>query len=209
MVCQRGKRWKISGTALGLLGCVVTGCLLEREEMILWLGFLPAVFVHEAGHLLVARWCGVKVDGMKLDLLGARISLDGMVSYGHEFLVAFGGPLANFLCSFALYMALGKEVWLLQDMLSSFFVSSVTLGAFNLLPVGTMDGGRMLAACLSGWVNPRVSYVCLRMTTALFLLALWLFSAYALLMGAGMLSVFVFALCLLLRLLSSDPSAEV
>ena len=206
MITKQRRRVKISGTGWGLLASVAVGLFLGREESLLWLCFLAAVSVHEAGHLLMAWLCGVGIEGIRLDLFGARLSLTGMVSYGKEFLIVLGGPLANFLSAVLVFGFFQDSVLLGEGAVGAFFASSVALGVFNFLPVGTMDGGRLLTAMLSRLFGHRVAYVCLKMTTAIFLACLWLFSVYALLMGRGMISLFVFSFCLLVRLLSPEPS---
>lgn len=204
------KRFKISLTALGLLGSVGAGLLMGREEVRIWLSLIPAIVIHEAGHLVAAKICGAGISGMKLDLFGARLALSSNVSYAQEFFIALCGPLANFLSAVAAYGSWGASVLCADEAVGVFFGASLTLGLFNLLPVGTMDGGRMLAAFLSGVWSPTAAYVCLRITTAVLLMGLWLLSAYALLMGAGMMTLFVFSLCMLFRLLSHDPdTAEI
>ena len=131
------------------------------------------------------------------------------MSYGQEFFIALGGPIANFLSAAVTFGVFGEEALSGAGAAGVFFAASVALGGFNLLPVGTMDGGRMLTAVLAGLFHPHLAYGCVKVTTALFLICLWLFSTYALLMGEGMLSLFVFSLCLLVRLLSPDPYAEI
>ncbi len=196
----RHKRVKVSFAAALLIVCVICGMVLGREEVGMWLCFLVAVLLHEGGHILMAWLCRVEIGGFTLDVLGARMALSGMVSYLQDFLISLGGPLANFVCATMVYGVCGKDVMMGKGYMGVFFVASVTLGIWNLLPIGTMDGGRMLTACLSAWVNPQFAYTCVKLITVVFLLGLWLLSAYALLMGAGMMSLFVFSMCLLFRM---------
>jgi len=172
----------------------------ERE----WLAVLPAALLHEAGHYIAARLCGAPTGGIRMDLLGARIEVRGILSYGKEFAVACGGPVMNLL-SAAMVFGLQQQA-LLKDTeaLSLFFYASLGLGLLNLLPVGTLDGGRMLSTALSGLCSPFVASICLRITTTLFLVLLWLLAVYALLWGSPMISAFIFILTLLFRYTSPD-----
>ena len=190
----------IRGTAWGLLGCLAWGLLGDTEHE-LWLCLLFAILTHELGHIVLSKLCHVPVTGLSLDLFGARLQLDGMVSYGQEFFIALGGPLVNLLTAGVLYATLGEAVWQDGGWVSTFFVASMALAIFNLLPVGTMDGGRMLSAVLSCWWSPALADGVLKVTTGLFLAGLWLISGYALITGAGMLSLFVFSLCFMVRVL--------
>lgn len=197
-------RIKVSGGAVLLLICTVAGMLLWGESVTEWPAILPAVALHEGGHFLVARLLGVKILRLRLDLLGARLELGGMMSYGTELLVAMGGPLVNFLTAAVVLWGLHTGLLPQSEGLSLFCIASIGLGGLNLLPVGTMDGGRMLTALLSKLFSPHAAVVCLGVTTLLFLLVLWGAAAYALLRGGSMLSLFVFSLCLLLRFASPD-----
>ena len=81
--------------------------------------------------------------------------------------------------------------------------ASLGLGLLNLLPVRGLDGGRMLSCALALTAGERAADVTLRVTTGLALGCLWLLSVYALLRAGETLSLFVFSVCLLTRLLSS------
>ena len=185
-----------------LASFVLLGLTVGRETE--WLVVLPAALLHETGHYLAARLCGVRVSGLRLGLLGARMELDGLLSYGREFWIALGGPLVNAVCALGVWGMVRCGLLHATKAWTLFAYASVGLGGLNLLPVGTMDGGRMLAALISRWISPRAAEACLQATTVLCLGGLWLLSAYALLRGAPMMSAFVFCIILLLRYASPD-----
>lgn len=189
----------ISGSGLALLICIGIGIATGREDFALWLWFLTAIILHEVGHLIMAYGCHTPIRSIKLDLLGAEIALGGMVSYKQEFLIAMGGPLANVLTVVVLYICHTGDINISNaEILLS---ASVVLAVFNLLPIESMDGGRMLSIFLSHLLSPTVAHVTLQITTGIFLFCLWLISGYALLMGGGMVSLFVFSLYMLARIL--------
>lgn len=166
-----------------------------------WLIVAAAALVHELGHIAAARWVGVGIRGMKLDLFGARLELGGLLSYGREFWIAAGGPLASFLSVAVLYplnTLRGREG------IELFLGASLVLGCVNLLPVGTLDGGRMLRSAVAWMAGDRAAEGVLRWTTGLCLGMLWLLAAYALLRRGELLSVFAFSLCLLFRTLGGE-----
>ncbi len=171
------------------------------------LAVLAAAVCHELGHVAVALGTGSTLGGLRLDLFGARLSLGGVMSYRRELAIASGGPFVNLLLAaiaFPLWMARGAP----QDSpICLFFVACMGLAAINLLPVGTLDGGRMLRCTLAMLLGDRAATVVLRLTTALCLGALWLFSVYALLRIGEMLSLFAFSLCLLGRMMGQDADA--
>lgn len=158
-----------------------------------------AALCHEGGHLLAARLCGVSIRAVTLDLFGARIHLEGLLSYGQEFLIACAGPAVNFLMA-----AAGLPLWFSgtgswHGFLALFLFASLGLGTVNLLPVGTLDGGRMLFCLLANLWGDEVARRVLAVTTGTVLMFLWLAAVYALLRAGSMLSLFVFSLCLLVR----------
>lgn len=161
-----------------------------------WLIVAAAALVHELGHMAVARCAGVGIRGMKLDLFGARLELGGLLSYGREFWIAASGPLMNFLCVAMLYpMGALRE----DEGVELFVGASLVLGCVNLLPVWTLDGGRMLRSAVAFLAGDSAAEGVLRWTTGLCLGLLWLLAAYALLRRGELLSVFAFSLCLLFR----------
>ena len=173
-----------------------------RTEAGLDVGGMAAVAVaamlHEMGHGLAAWGWSVPIRSMKLDLFGARLELGGLTSYTAELAVAAGGPLASLVC-FALLRPWGAE----SGWTGLLGTASLGLGLVNLLPVRGLDGGRMLSCALALTAGERAADVTLRVTTGLALGCLWLLSVYALLRAGETLSLFVFSVCLLTRLLSS------
>ena len=114
------------------------------------LGFVLLLFVHEAGHLLVARQFGLKVGApVFIPFMGAFIALkeaprnawmEACVGIGGPMLGSFGALICNVLGEmFAqpLFIALAWIVYFLN--------------LFNLTPVGMLDGGRIVTA-LSRWL---------------------------------------------------------
>ncbi len=179
---------------------MAAGMILGEEWE--WLAVIPAALLHEGGHYVTARLCGIGVTGMRLGFFGARMRLEGMISYGKEFCIALGGPLVNLVSAWAVWLSQGKQ--LSESPLELFFYASLGLGLLNLLPVGTMDGGRMLSALLSRWLSPDVAMRTLKVTTTLCLFVLWLLACYALLRGAPVLSSFIFILALMLQYARAD-----
>lgn len=97
---------------------------------------LAAVAAHEAGHLLALRGFGVQALSLRLGFLDAKITT-GIISYRQELFVALAGPGMSLLCCAAL-----------KSREPGFAAISLLLGAFNLLPIWPLDGGRALHAGL-------------------------------------------------------------
>lgn len=145
-------------------------CLLAWLNGRLCLWFLLAVLVHEAGHLLALKGCGVPVTGFSLKLTGAVIQTKA-AGYREELLCALAGPAASLLtaavcCRFAPWYA----------------IVSGGLGLLNLLPLYPLDGGRILRASLElfGWeekMKPVIRVVTFGTCSLLMILACWLTAA--------------------------------
>ena len=170
-------------------------------EMRPWCVILASAGMHELGHGVAAWGAGVRVKGLRVDLLGARIYLEGLLSYGQEILVAAGGPVASFLCA-----AIGYPMWAsgCGEGWRLFGDVSLAFGILNLFPAWSLDGGRILRSAVALLAGDRTAAVLLRCTTALCLALLWLLATYALLRANSMLSVFAFSLCLLGRVMREE-----
>jgi Zn-dependent protease len=113
-------------------------------------GFVVLIFVHECGHLLAARKCGLKVGApVFIPFMGAFIALkDAPRNAWIEAQVGIGGPILGALgaavCEF-IFLATGNPLF------RALAYTGFFLNLFNLAPVGFLDGGR-IATALSPWV---------------------------------------------------------
>lgn len=158
-----------------------------------------AILLHEVAHVVMAAWRGVKICGIRLGLTGARLEMEGLLSYGDEWLIAAAGPTVNLLSA-----AFSYPVWRMRGQDASlsdgwwvFLGSSVVLGMVNLCPVVTLDGGRMLSCALAKWMGADRGETILRGISAVCLWTIWLGAGYILLRTGELLTLWVFATCLL------------
>jgi Zn-dependent protease len=125
--------------------------------------FLGSIVLHELGHALMARRYGIQTADITLYLFGGVARLERMPrSSGPELLIALAGPAVNFaivavlgtIIGLSRYSGLGRYGELgMIPLLENLAYINLILGAFNLLPVFPMDGGRVLRALLSSWVG--------------------------------------------------------
>ncbi len=175
-----------------------------RETLKNGLIVTAAALLHELGHMMAACALGTSIARLRLDVFGARLHLSGMMSYRCEAVIAAAGPAAN-LFSAALIFPVWRHAGSPEDgLLVLFQIVSVGLAVVNLLPVRTMDGGRILRCLLAPLAGDRFADGVLSVTTVLILGLLWFFSVYALLRVGEMLTLFAFSLALLGRLLGRD-----
>ena len=116
----------------------------EGVGLLLW-GLL-ACAVHELGHVAAALACGGRAERLSLTAVGAELSFSyrAPLSYGRDSFVALAGPAANLL--------LGGLFFVLDLQLPA--ILSLGIGAFNLLPILPLDGGRVLYGLLAEKLDP-------------------------------------------------------
>lgn len=150
---------------------------------------LAAVALHELGHILFAFLLKIKIKCFHLSLLGARLEIVGEISYKKELLLALGGPLFGvFGFAFSISPALNYGL----ESLLYFSVISLILALFNLLPLESLDGGRMLKCTLCLCFKLETANKIMSLACFLTLFTLWLFSVYVILKIASGLQTFVF-----------------
>jgi Zn-dependent protease len=113
-------------------------------------GFVLLIFVHECGHLIAARQCGLKVGWpVFIPFMGALIALkEAPRNAWVEAEVGIGGPLLGTLGALAcagLWLATGNPLF------RALAYTGFFLNLFNLAPIGFLDGGR-IATAISPWL---------------------------------------------------------
>lgn len=122
--------------------CLLAGWFAAANGWRLLAAVLGAAAVHEAGHFLALRLLGTRALGLRIGVLGAVLETENSrLSYGGELAAVLAGPGANLLGA-AVLTALGPG-------LETAAGACLVLGAFNLLPLRPLDGGRALCLAVS------------------------------------------------------------
>jgi Zn-dependent protease len=113
-------------------------------------GFVVLMFVHECGHLIIAKGFGLKVSApVFIPFMGAFILLKDLPRNAWmEACVGIGGPILGSLGALACHL-LGKTID--APIFIAIAYSGYFLNLFNLTPVGFLDGGRIVTA-MSRWL---------------------------------------------------------
>jgi stage IV sporulation protein FB len=130
--------WRRITAAPGFL--LLAAVLLYLDQGIGFLKwYLLGAVLHEFGHILAAKVMSGRVERLSLSVAGAELkfSYRKMLSYGEENLVILAGPAVNLLVG----AVVGTRIPLLA-------AANLGIGAFNLLPVMPLDGGRVLSNLL-------------------------------------------------------------
>jgi len=113
-------------------------------------GFVLLILVHEFGHLVAAKKCGLKVGApIFIPFMGAMIALkEAPKNAWIESQVGIGGPILGTIGAAAcevIFLLTGNAFF--RDLAYTGFF----LNLFNLVPLGFLDGGRIVTA-LSPWI---------------------------------------------------------
>lgn len=133
------------------------------ENILFVLALFACVVAHEFGHALAARRYGIRTPDITLLPIGGMARLERMPENPrHEIVMALAGPAVNVVIFFLLVGLLGAQInfealsridqpfegfWARLALLNLF------LAVFNMIPAFPMDGGRVLRAALSLWMD--------------------------------------------------------
>lgn len=98
-----------------------------------------AVLVHELGHIVALRLCGVRLRRVHLGMTGAVIDCSALTTAADEIAVAAAGSIAGLLWALLLSCVSLPHGCYAGEV-------SAVLSLFNLLPVPLLDGGRIFLA---------------------------------------------------------------
>lgn len=104
--------------------------------------------LHECGHIFVLWVNHIPVEKLSFRLFGIDMVLKSgyVLSYSQEEILALAGCAVNFITCVPAFLLYNYNVFPRQT--GAVFIFSFMLGCFNLLPVGSLDGGRALEAAL-------------------------------------------------------------
>lgn len=108
---------------------------------------LFSALIHESGHFFALGIYGVRIKTLVLGLFGGTLILEKkLVSYKKDAVIALSGSLFNFLAATLAFLFLRLNF---SEHLFFFFLSNLFYAFFNLLPISTLDGGRVLLSLIS------------------------------------------------------------
>jgi Zn-dependent protease len=121
------------------------------------LGFVLLILVHELGHAAEARRQGLKVSWpMFIPFVGAYVKIQhaGLTPWRNA-LISLAGPFVGGLAAAAVWgagEARGSTMLLVLGNIG------FLLNAFNMLPIGFLDGGHVAGAIREAWRMPVIQF---------------------------------------------------
>lgn len=149
---------------------VLITCMLALDSTGLTALALFCAAVHELGHLFILHLFHVRVRELSFHLFGVEITAGnrGRLTYGQEAILALAGILANGLLCVEMLILWNAGVW--AGPAQAIFSMSLFLALFNLLPVGSLDGGCALEAIICTHASPQTAGRVLNISSTIILL---------------------------------------
>ena len=156
----------IGGTALkwGFVFVKFFGFFISVAAYTLWfgswefaLGFVLLILVHELGHVAEARRQGLAVSAPTfIPFLGAYVTIrHAGLSPWRNARISLAGPVAGGLASAAVWAWSAANG---SHMLETLANLGFLLNAFNMLPIGFLDGGTVWRSAVAAWRLPVIRF---------------------------------------------------
>jgi Zn-dependent protease len=156
----------IGGTALkwGFIFVKFFGFFISVAAYTLWfhswtfaLGFVLMILVHELGHVVEARRQGLKVSWPTfIPFFGAFVTIEraGLTPWKNA-LISLAGPFAGGTAALVVWAIGAAEGSRQLEVLANI---AFLLNAFNMLPIGFLDGGQTVHAAREAWRMPVIQF---------------------------------------------------
>ncbi len=131
------------------------------------------LFIHETGHILIAKKYGLKVISLKIYPFGMILSLDGVESLSKikTITLYLGGILFQIICILVLF-GLNFQVPQL------FLIINIVVIILNLLPIAPLDGYNILFQTLHFFFNYNITAVVMLTLASLLIINLFIFFCF-------------------------------
>lgn len=144
--------WIAFSAFSGVTSVILSPVLAGPVAILLGVGLVLCLLMHEAGHAYTAINLGTPIRGIKLFMLGGMAMMtDRPRKAWKEFAIAIAGPLV----SVALWILLSSPKWLGVTSVWAFLLAKLgfynfIIAVFNMVPAFPLDGGRVFRSIVWG-----------------------------------------------------------
>jgi stage IV sporulation protein FB len=171
------KRFRVN---ISVYFAVIIACIVVLDSTGLAVLALLCAVLHEAGHFVAIRLCRAPVEEVSFKVFGVGIKLahDTKISYRQEFYIALAGCTSNMIFAIIALLFYKAGVW--ANRMQALYFMNLCLCAFNLLPIGPLDGGRALEAALCARLHYTAAHHIVSAVSAVFVVPLTFLGVYLL-----------------------------
>ena len=133
-----------------ILAIIFFGGLYIIAGLVMTVSLFLVVLVHEMGHLIALKLCGMKAHGIIfIPFIGAGVlPKDEFPSPEVEAAIALAGPAVGLSWNYASLIIDASRDTFLSRMLLYMILFNLLLNLLNLMPILPLDGGRVVRAAL-------------------------------------------------------------
>jgi stage IV sporulation protein FB len=123
----------------------------------LYLIFLVSITLHEQGHAIIGRLCGLKLKEISIIPFGLSISFHSFehISVNKKIITYLAGPLVNLFIAIVLLIL--KNITKSEKTVEIIYIN-FALAIFNLLPIMPLDGGKIVKEILRKIYRGKIAY---------------------------------------------------
>ena len=162
----------------------------------LFLLYTIAIVLHELMHILVAKKLGYTLSNFTLSITGASMKLENESFFSmDEILIAVSGPFFNLL----VFICLACGWWIFPTSYSytfDFALVNLFVFALNILPIYSLDGGRIVVAIVGKYFDRKTGIKivrCIGFFVSISMFILFIISCFNVFnFSLGVMSVFLF-----------------
>lgn len=156
--------------------------------------FLIPIIIHESGHLIAIAAGPAKIESIRFTAFGIDIKKrrEQAPALCGELAVSFAGPLANLIAAAVVYF------FAFKSMRSMLLISAnIAVAAFNLLPIGNLDGGEIARKISEYYFKPRTALILSRIFSLIALAPLFAAAIFLILLPQRNFSLLLICVYLL------------
>lgn len=130
----------------------VIALVISSDKSNLSLYFFISMFIHETGHLITILYYKMKIKKISFKIYGIKIEIDQnkYLNNYQEILILLSGSLSNFATALVIYI--------FNINLKPLLIANLIIGTFNLLPVDSLDGGKITNIILFSYLPMSIAY---------------------------------------------------